>query len=665
MTHQMIDLGAGAVPSLSVQTLIVGSGAAGLNAAAALYKEGQHDVALLTEGRTMGTSRNTGSDKQTYYKLTACGSDPDSVRQMTDILFSGQAVDGDTALAEAALSSRCFYHLVDLGVPFPCNGYGEYVGYKTDHDPNQRGTSAGPLTSKFMTEALWREVDGYHIPVLDGYQLIELLTDTDKTGKRVCGAVALDRKKAVENTPDAYLVILAENIVYATGGEAGLYETSVYPASQTGGTGVALRAGAAGKNLTEWQYGIASIKFRWNLSGTYQQVLPRYISTEPDGSDEKEFLNEYFDNAQQLLNACFLKGYQWPFDPRKTADHGSSLVDLLVYQETVLRGRRVWLDFRRNPSPSETDLYFDSGRLPAEAREYLKNSDGLRATPIERLEHMNPAAIELYRSHGIDLAAEPLEIAVCAQHNNGGLAGSAWWESNLRHLFPVGEVNGSHGVYRPGGTALNAGQVGSLRAAQYIAARYTDRPLSAKDAAKRLGSQITSAIRFGQDALDKTRPVLDLRAEKQLLQQRMSRCAACIRAADEMETALAEAEVQRKRLEAGGILTPAELPQYYRLRDLLASQKVYLTAMQDYIAVGGASRGSYLICDERGSKPLDALPELFRARTHGTELGGKVQEAVLEKDEVVCNWRPVRPIPPEDNWFEKVWRDHRAKAYFL
>lgn len=30
MTHQMIDLGAGAVPSLSVQTLIVGSGAAGL-----------------------------------------------------------------------------------------------------------------------------------------------------------------------------------------------------------------------------------------------------------------------------------------------------------------------------------------------------------------------------------------------------------------------------------------------------------------------------------------------------------------------------------------------------------------------------------------------------------------------------------------------------------
>ena len=59
---------------------------------------------------------------------------------------------------------------------------------------------------------------------------------------------------------------------------------------------------------------------------------------------------------------------------------------------------------------------------------------------------MNPAAIELYREHGIDLAREPLEIAVCAQHNNGGLAANHWWESvNIRHLFPVGEVNGSHG----------------------------------------------------------------------------------------------------------------------------------------------------------------------------------------------------------------------------
>ena len=47
-----------------------------------------------------------------------------------------------------------------------------------------------------------------------------------------------------------------------------------------------------------------------------------------------------------------------------------------------------------------------------------------------------------------------------------------WWESNVKHFFPVGEVCGSHGIYRPGGSALNAGQVGSLRAAEKIANHY-------------------------------------------------------------------------------------------------------------------------------------------------------------------------------------------------
>ena len=55
-------------------------------------------------------------------------------------------------------------------------------------------------------------------------------------------------------------------------------------------TGLALEAGVKGKNLTEWQYGLASTRPRWNVSGTYMQVLPRVYSAEPDGSDPREFL---------------------------------------------------------------------------------------------------------------------------------------------------------------------------------------------------------------------------------------------------------------------------------------------------------------------------------------------------------------------------------------
>ncbi|MBR2431722.1 MAG: FAD-binding protein, partial [Clostridia bacterium] len=157
-------------------TLIIGTGCAGFNAADRLYDLGIKDIAVITEGRFMGTSRNTGSDKQTYYKLSLCGKDGDSVREMAETFYSGGGVMGEHALCEAAYSTRCFMRLVELGVPFPTNEFGEYAGYKTDHDPRTRATSCGPLTSKYMTEALERSVISKGIEIVDGQRVIKILT---------------------------------------------------------------------------------------------------------------------------------------------------------------------------------------------------------------------------------------------------------------------------------------------------------------------------------------------------------------------------------------------------------------------------------------------------------------------------------------------------------
>ena len=81
-----------------------------------------------------------------------------------------------------------------------------------------------------------------------------------------------------------------------------MYHDSVYPVSQTGSTGMAFEAGASGKNLTEWQFGMASLNPRWNVSGTYMQVLPSFISTDQDGNDEKNFFLIILMNCQ----ICFL-----------------------------------------------------------------------------------------------------------------------------------------------------------------------------------------------------------------------------------------------------------------------------------------------------------------------------------------------------------------------
>ena len=88
--------------------IIIGTGAAGYNAACRIKEDGRLSCAIVTEGVDCGTSRNTGSDKQTYYKLGLGGDSPDSVRKMASDLFAGGSVDGDNALCEAALSVRCF-----------------------------------------------------------------------------------------------------------------------------------------------------------------------------------------------------------------------------------------------------------------------------------------------------------------------------------------------------------------------------------------------------------------------------------------------------------------------------------------------------------------------------------------------------------------------------
>ncbi|NLA84069.1 MAG: FAD-binding protein [Clostridiales bacterium] len=576
---------------------------------------------------------------------------------MAQTLLSGGAMDGDIALAEAALSARCFYRLVDIGVPFPHNRYGEYVGYKTDYDPRQRATSAGPLTSMMMTERLSEQVRQKGIKVFDGYQAIGILTDRE--GRNAVGLLALNLHE-LQNPNERYVLFNSTNIIYGVGGPAGLYSTSVYPESQTGATGIALEAGVYGKNLTESQYGIASIKFRWNLSGTYQQVLPRYISTRHDGSDEREFLLEYFPSTGRMLDAIFLKGYQWPFDPRKIADYGSSLIDILVYRETVIKGRRVFLDYTRNPGVAEGEpLNFEL--LGEESYTYLKKSNALFGTPIERLKRMNKPAIDLYKDHGIDLEKELLEIAVCAQHNNGGLVGNTWWESNINHFFPIGEVNGSHGVYRPGGSALNSGQVGGTRAAQYIAARYTTEPMKLNDFCAAVMESVLRKINLGEKLIQKCSKNSNVRELRERIGKRTSKAGAAIRSLKDIEEALKETRKDFEELPEKLCLSSVyELPYAYQNWDLLITQLAYFSAIKDYIQQGGKSRGSYLITDMNGQLPAEGLEDIFLYSLDVSgEFSNKIQEVSYNNGHCKIIWRRVRPIPDKVDWFENVWAEYR------
>jgi len=623
-----------------VHTLVVGSGAAGLNAAVQAKRLGL-DVRIVTEGLRKGTSINTGSDKQTYYKLGLCGASPDSIASLAEALFAAGGMHGDLALAEAAGSVQAFCNLVSLGVPFPRDAYGQFPGYKTDHDPARRATSTGPYTSRDMCEALIREVRRLRIPVDEGFSVTDLLTCGEGNARRACGALALD-------AAGCWRAFRSENVVFAVGGFGGLYAASAYPACQTGAIGVALRAGALAQSLPESQFGLASIGFRWNVSGSYMQAVPCLFSTAADGvSDAREFLLDAYASPGEAYSNLFLKGYQWPFDVRK-AEIGSSRIDLLVHAERESKGRRVFLDYRRNGTG------FDRAALSDEARDYLGRCGATQRTPFARLRYMNPGAVELFAAHGIDLARMPLEIALCAQHNNGGLAADRWWESvNIRHLFPVGEVNGSHGVGRPGGAALNAGQVGGARAAAMIAHRYAGASVGDGEFSAALRAVWSESEAFAARCAC---AVVSWREEREAIQRRMTRAGGHDRCAQELARALEEARAQYGRLLRSGCRarTPTELVRAFENRQLACAQVAYLSAQLFAVRSGVGSRGSARVRDAAGA----VVPEdpSFRDQVQETR--------VLANGAVRHRWVPRRPLPESDVWFETAWRAFRSGSIF-
>ncbi len=612
------------------EAVVVGTGCAGYNCADWLYDLGVKNIAIVTEGKNKGTSRNTGSDKQTYYKLSLSGDGADGVYEMAKTLFDGGCVDGDVALCEAANSVRSFMKLAQLGVDFPTNEYGEYVGYKTDHDPYTRATSVGPYTSKKMTEVLEASVLSKGITILDKCLAIQVLTAEDKVTGLLC--IDLSNRDEVE-----YVAIKTPHVVLATGGPASIYADSVYPLGHTGHSSLALNAGAKLCNLSEWQYGLASIDFRWNVSGTYQQVLPRYVSIDEEGV-EREFLLEYM-SAEEMLEKIFLKGYEWPFDVRKI--HGSSYIDLLVYQETVLKGRKVYMDFTREPSGLE-EGFDKAGKV---AKEYLENSEALLPLPINRLKKMNAGAIELYRSHGIDIEKEPLRVAVCAQHNNGGVRINSDWETNIQGLYVAGEAAGSFGVFRPGGSALNSCQVGSMRAARSIA--YRSENIVRKDFDKILEKAIaeTNALIAATKGESST-----WQATRKTYQEYMSKNFAFLRNPAQMQEGIAYVQERLAKFTTENKwVFVSEIPKVLKNYDIINVQEAVCLSMATAAKECG-SRGSAFVCEGD-----------FMARSpkqENTDMRSFVLTVVKEEGILRMESNPVRPMPKREIWFEKVWNEY-------
>ncbi|MEL7092765.1 MAG: oxidoreductase, partial [Pseudomonadota bacterium] len=301
------------------------------------------------------------------------------------------------------------------------------------------------------------------------------------------------------------------------------------------------------------------------------------------------------------------------------------------------------------------DLPFSLERLDDDVSKYLRNAGAGQTLPIDRLRHMNPLAIELYKRYKVDITADPLEFAVNNQHMNGGIAVDTWGRTNVSGIYAVGEASGTHGVTRPGGSALNAGQVFGTRVAEHVGASGAAAAASSADvtpAAEAAISAITDLIK-GESG----RSWKDVRTE---VQARMSDHAGILCTADDVTRAMEEARSLNALIRAQGLRVSrsGEVARAVQWQQMALASEAVLTTLDHYIAQGGGSRGARAICDPGG----DALPQ----SVHGplTDVRFRPEREVdmtsqlrvrLAGTDVVVSEVPNRAYGGDTSFFERDW----------
>jgi succinate dehydrogenase/fumarate reductase flavoprotein subunit len=284
---------------------------------------------------------------------------------------------------------------------------------------------------------------------------------------------------------------------------------------------------------------------------------------------------------------------------------------------------------------------------------------------------MNPLAIELYRMHGHDLARDPLPFNVNNQHMNGGVAVDAWNESSLADCYAIGEVAGTHGVTRPGGAALNAGQVGGLRCAEQVRSRGHALPAAALPAAA--APQVAEALALIERALA-GRDGLEVAAVKAEVQARMSDQAGFICRGDEVAGALDQARRLRSEVFARGFACrrASQAVDVFRWRHLALTSEAVLTALARYVAQGGGSRGARAYLSPQGAKvPHGREGALEEYRFLEERVEHRAHKLVLRWDDAgfALEERPLRTLEDlgriffEKNWGHFLTGDHYRAGF--
>ena len=390
---------------VDISVLVIGAGAAGARTAIELAEHGVDDVLVLGK-RGHGDAHTTWARGGVNGALGTRDPEDDWTIHAADTLNEGHHInDPEKVETVTRHMPERLRELDEWGMDFSRTDEGEIDQRYFGAQSFRRTAFAGDHTGESMLDTLVEKAQELEVPYRENVMITKLLSD----GQTVYGAVGFDMDTG------EFVLINAGSVVLAAGGYAAIYNRHTSRDDENNGDGAAL-AYDAGATLMDMEFvqfhptGMAVDEGdpEWEpWSGRLVTEAVRGEGGRLYNTDGERFMKRYSPDQMEL-------------DAR-------DVVARAIAQE-VAEGRGtdnggVYLDI------SHRDAEFIAERLP---RMY-----------------------ERFMDLGVDMAAEPVEVAPTAHYGMGGVHVDEYGETDVEGLFAIGEtMAGVHGANRLGGNSL-------------------------------------------------------------------------------------------------------------------------------------------------------------------------------------------------------------------
>jgi L-aspartate oxidase len=416
----LIPFRTGLLPQIFCDTLVLGSGVAGLRSAIGAAHNGQVIVCAKESLELTNTAWAQGGIAAV---LNTPSDDSDSIQaHIEDTLTAGAGLcDPQAVQLICEHGPARINEIIDWGMCFDRDSEGHLLrGREGGHNANRIYHSGGDATGTELQRTLIERAEAHdNIRLFDRCFVIDLLTVNPEPGSPVLGAITWHPKYGLQ-------VIWARTTILAMGGAGQVYrETSNPRVATADGIAMAYRAGAQ----------VADMEFvQFHPTTLYVPGAARALISEAVRGEGAHLLDH---SGNRFMPAIHELAELAPRDVVARA---------IVRQIAQQGGKHVWLDCRH----------------------------------IQHFPERFPSIHATLESFGIDPGRDLIPVHPAAHYTIGGVRSDLHARTSVPNLLAVGEVSctGLHGANRLASNSLLEGLVMGAIAGEQAAARADAGPVT-------------------------------------------------------------------------------------------------------------------------------------------------------------------------------------------